>query len=133
MADTTAQKSMVVPLTAFAAGAVVALLLGVFGRVHDPTLAGTTSLGFRTVIDMKVVLSTVIGILAVAQVIGGLWIYGKLGIKAPAWLGTAHFPLAGAANQNQLQFSVEWRQLFDRMSDPDVTYQFWGGLRYLFR
>ena len=90
MADTTAQKSMVVPLTAFAAGAVVALLLGVFGKVHDPTLAGTTTLGFRTVIDMKVVLSTVIGVLALLQVIGGLWIYGKLGIQAPSWLGTAH-------------------------------------------
>jgi hypothetical protein len=50
-----------------------------------------------------------------------------------AWLGTAHFPIVGAANQNQLQFSVEWRQFFDRMSDPDVNYQFWGGLRFLFR
>jgi hypothetical protein len=50
-----------------------------------------------------------------------------------AWLGTAHFPITGNANQNQLQFSVEWRQFFDRMSDPDVNYQFWGGLRYLFR
>lgn len=50
-----------------------------------------------------------------------------------AWLGTAHFPITGAANQKQLQFSVEWRQFFDRMSDPDVNYQFWGGLRFLFR
>ena len=39
MAHTTAQKSMSIPLTAFTAGAVVALLVGVFGRVHDPTLA----------------------------------------------------------------------------------------------
>jgi hypothetical protein len=49
------------------------------------------------------------------------------------WLGTAHFPLVGTARQNQLQFSVEWRQFFDRMSDPDVNYQFWGGLRFLFK
>lgn len=90
MADTTAQKSMTVPLSAFAAGAVVALLIGVFGKAHDPTLDGTTTLGFDTVIDMKVVLSTVIGVLAVLQVIGALWMYGKLGIRTPSWLGTAH-------------------------------------------
>jgi hypothetical protein len=91
MADTTAApKSMAVPLTALAGGAVVALLIGVFGKAHDPTLDGTTSLGFDTVIGMKVVLSTVIGVLAVLQIVGALWIYGKLGIKAPSWLGTAH-------------------------------------------
>ena len=81
---------MAIPLTAFAVGAVVALLVGVFGKVHDPTLAGTTTLGFRTVIDMKVVLSVVVGVLAVLQLIGALWLYGKLGISAPSWLGTAH-------------------------------------------
>lgn len=90
MADTTAQKSMAVPLGAIAAGAIVALLLGVFGKVHDPTTDGTTALGFDTVIDMKVVLSMVIGVLAVLQVIGALWIYGKLGIRSPSWLGTTH-------------------------------------------
>jgi hypothetical protein len=90
MADTAARKGMAIPLTAFAAGAVVALLIGVFGKVHDPSLDGTTTLGFDTVIDMKVVVSTIIGALAVLQVIGALWIYGKLGITAPSWLGTAH-------------------------------------------
>ena len=90
MADSTQPRSMAVPLTAFAAGAVVTLLVGIFGRVHDPTLADTTTLGFRTVIDMKVVLSVAIGVLAVLQVIGALWMYGKLGVTAPSWLGTAH-------------------------------------------
>ena len=89
-ADTTGQKSIAIPLGAFAAGAVVALLLGVFSKVHDPTLDGTTTLGFKDVRDMKVVVSTVIGLLAVGQVVGALWIYGKLGIKAPSWLGMAH-------------------------------------------
>ncbi len=85
------QKGLAIPLTAFAAGAVVALLVGVFGRVHDPsTTSGVTTLGFDTVIEMKVVVSTVIGVLAVLQVIGALWIYGKLGIGPPSWLGTAH-------------------------------------------
>ena len=90
MADSTQPRSMAIPLTAFAAGAVVALLVGVFGTVHDPTLAGTTTLGFRTVIDMKVARAVAIGVLAVLQLIGALWIYGRLGIAAPSWLGTAH-------------------------------------------
>lgn len=81
---------MAVPLAAFAVGAVVALLVGVFGKQHDPSLEPTTTLGFNTVLDMKVVLSVVIGVLAVLQVVGALWLYGKLGIKAPSWLGTAH-------------------------------------------
>src|SRR6478609_5685756 len=90
MADSRPAKSLAIPLAAFAVGAVVALLVGVFGKVHDPTLAGTTTFGFRTVIDMKVVLSVVIGVLALLQLVGALWLYGRLGIGAPSWLGTAH-------------------------------------------
>jgi hypothetical protein len=90
MVDTTTRKSMAIPLTAFAAGAVVALLVGVFGRLHDPTLSGTTTLGYPTVLAMKTVVATAIGVLVVVQVVTALWIYGKLGIRAPAWLGTAH-------------------------------------------
>src|SRR6476660_7737212 len=90
MAVSTPPRNMAIPLAAFVAGAVVALLVGVFGKVHDPTLAGTTTLGFRTVIDMKVVLSVAIGVLAVLQLIGALWMYGKLGVGSPSWLGTAH-------------------------------------------
>lgn len=90
MDDTAAPKGLAVPLTAFAVGAVVAVLIGVLGKVHDPTLSGTTTFGFRTVIDMKVVAAIAIAVLAVLQLIGALWIYGRLGIAAPSWLGTAH-------------------------------------------
>lgn len=90
MSDAAVRRSMTVPLSAFAAGAVVAVLLGVVGRVHDPTLSGTTALGFRTVIEMKVVVSSVIGVLAVLQLLGALWLYGVIGGRAPSWLGTAH-------------------------------------------
>jgi len=81
---------MAVPLTAFAVGAVVALLVGVFGKVHDPTLDGTTTLGFDTVIGMKVVVTVGIGVLVLVQGATALWIYGKLGVPPPSWLGTAH-------------------------------------------
>ncbi len=78
------------PLTAFAGGAVVALLLGVFGKIHDPTLDGTTTLGFRTVIDLKVVLATVVGVLVVLQLVTALWLFGRFGSAAPPWVRIAH-------------------------------------------
>jgi hypothetical protein len=90
MGESAAPRSMAIPLTGFAAGAVIALLVGVFGTVHDPTLAGTTTLGFRTVIAMKVVVTVAIGVLAVLQLVGALWLYGKLGARTPSWVGTAH-------------------------------------------
>ena len=90
MADTTAQKSMSIPLTAFTVGAVVALLVGVFGRVHQPTLDGTTTLGYSTVLAMKTVVATGIAVLVVVQIVTALWIFGKLGIRAPSWLGIFH-------------------------------------------
>src|SRR4051812_37511095 len=83
-------KGMTLPLVAFAAGAAIAVVIGVFGRVHDPTTDGTFTLGFHTVIQMKVVLTTVVGVLVVAQLLGALVLYGKLPIKAPTWLGKAH-------------------------------------------
>jgi len=87
---TTAPRSMAVPLTAFAAGAAVAVALGVFGRVHDPTIDATTTLGYDTVLDMKVVVTAVIGVLVLLQLVGALLMYGKLGVRAPSWVGPAH-------------------------------------------
>ena len=67
----------------------VALLVGIFGRVHDPTLS-TTTLGYPTVLAMKTVVATAIAVLAIAQVATALWMYGKLGLRSPSWLGTVH-------------------------------------------
>lgn len=90
MAKSAPPRSMAVPLTGFAAGAVVALLVGLFAKLHDPSTAGTSTFGFPTLIEMKVALSLVIGVLAVLQLVGALWIYGKLGIRPPSRLGTVH-------------------------------------------
>jgi len=81
---------MTVPLVAFACGAAVALALGIIGRAHHPTLDGTTTLGYDTVLDMKVVLTAVLAVLVLLQVVGALWMYGRLGGTAPAWVGPAH-------------------------------------------
>jgi hypothetical protein len=81
---------MAVPLTAFAAGAALAVLVGVLSRVHHPTTDGTTTLGFHTVIQMKVVLSTVLAVVVLAQGFTALVLYGRLRIPAPPWLGRLH-------------------------------------------
>ena len=50
------------------------------------------------------------------------------------WLGTFGVPVwRSDERMNQALIAVEYRQLFDRLSDPDVNYQFWGGLKYVYR
>ncbi len=96
MASTVSSK-MVVPLTAFAAGGVVALLLGVYGTQHEPSSEPIETFGFGSMLEMKVYLAVAVGVLAVGQVVGALWLYGKLGIRAPSWLGMAHRLSGGLA------------------------------------
>jgi len=63
-----------------------------------------------------------------------LWDLTHSDIVTLGWLGTGGVPIwENQQSKHQLILSAEWRQLFDRMSDPDVNYQFWGGLKYLFR
>jgi hypothetical protein len=78
-----------IPLVAFACGAAVAVLLGVNDRRH-PGSVGLVKLGFSSVIQMKTWLALVVGVLLLVQVLGGLWMYGRLGRPAPSWVGPAH-------------------------------------------
>jgi hypothetical protein len=78
-----------IPLLAFALGAAVAVLLGVNDRRH-PGFAEPVKLGFDSVIQMKTWLSLVVGVLLLVQLLGALWMYGRLGSAAPPWVGPAH-------------------------------------------
>jgi Family of unknown function (DUF6529) len=71
-------------------GAAVAVALGVYGRVHDPSQQLVFTLFFSSTIAMKVWLASVALAFACVQVLSALWVYGKLPGKAPAWAGTAH-------------------------------------------
>jgi len=75
-------------LVALAAGAAVAVLLGVYGRVHDPTYDTIATFGFGSMIRMKVWLAVAVGVLAVAQLTGAVWLYSR--VPSPSWLGLAH-------------------------------------------
>jgi hypothetical protein len=72
-------------------GAAVAIGLGVYGRVHDPTGEALVSLFFTGSINLKVWLATTAFGLAAFQYLSGRKIVGKLGKGfGPRWLGRAH-------------------------------------------
>ena len=78
-------------LAAAAVGALVAVSLGIYGNVHDPATDLTITLGFRDTITMKVWLASAASLLAIAQVLSALWMYGRLPLgDAPEWIGGFH-------------------------------------------
>ena len=78
-------------------GAVVALSLGLYGRIHDPTGRSLVTLFFTNTLTLKVWLATLAVALAGFQGLTGLRMYGKLGRKrGPRWVPTAH-RLSGTA------------------------------------
>ena len=76
---------------AAAVGGLVALSLGVYGRVHDPASESTIKWFFTSTLNFKVWMTTLALALALLQVLGGLWMFGRLPLgPAPAWVGPAH-------------------------------------------
>jgi hypothetical protein len=71
-------------------GAAIALGLGIYGNVHDPSPQPAVDLFFPTVPAMKVWLASVAVAFAIVQVTSALWVYGKLPWQAPEWAGSLH-------------------------------------------
>jgi hypothetical protein len=91
----TGAGSGVIAFGAIAAGAVVSLLLGIYGREHTPTGEEIFTFGFGGLAAMKVYLSVIVGVFVVVQLVTALWMYGRLGLAVPAGLGVVH-KLSGA-------------------------------------
>jgi hypothetical protein len=75
------------------AGALVALSLGIYGKVHEPTGRPLALLvGFTNLTPMKAWLATAAVVLVIFQVVSALWMYGRLPVqrKAPAYLSQLH-------------------------------------------
>ncbi|MEP6527415.1 MAG: DUF6529 family protein [Nocardioidaceae bacterium] len=91
------RNELSVALAAVAAGAVVAVALGVYGREHTPTGKAITTFGFDSLIHMKVALATAAGALALVQLLTALRLYGRLGAGTPSRrIGVVH-RFSGAA------------------------------------
>lgn len=73
-------------------GAAVAVSLGAYGRIHDPTGHALVTLFFSRTITLKAWFATVALALALVQVLAALRIYGKIHVpvRSPAWLGDLH-------------------------------------------
>jgi hypothetical protein len=63
----------------------------------------------------------------------GLWDITHSDFITPTALVHFGLPLWKGDDQRTLFFVTEGRVLLRRVSDIDSNYQFWGGLRYLFR
>jgi uncharacterized protein DUF6529 len=79
-------------IAAAAAGGAVALALGTYGRIHEPTGGTITTFGFPSLMAMKAWLATAAFVLALGQLVSALAMWGRLpGVTgAPAWLGPVH-------------------------------------------
>jgi hypothetical protein len=72
-------------------GAIVALTLGIYGRLHHPTGFAVNIAGFSSPGSVKSWLATAATFFAVIQVGSALVMYGKVPrVSAPSWTGGLH-------------------------------------------
>jgi len=73
------------------AGCLVALTLGIYGRLHSPTGVAVDIAGFSSPGTVKAWLASAAVVFALVQVGSSLVMYGKVPrIAAPSWIGSLH-------------------------------------------
>lgn len=88
---TVASSSVGPVLVAAAVGSAVAVALGVYGRVHEPTGFALNLAGFSGTLYVKAWLATGAFVLGVVQVASSMAMFGRLGrFAARCWMGTLH-------------------------------------------
>ncbi|MDT5017704.1 MAG: hypothetical protein QOD39_3864 [Mycobacterium sp.] len=97
MSDPAATQRMSAPaggvavLISAALGALVAVALGVFGKIHEPQFFSISVAGFSSGMAVKAWLATLAVTLALFQLASAFAMYRLIpGGKAPAWIGPAH-------------------------------------------
>jgi hypothetical protein len=72
-------------------GGLVALTLGIYGRLHHPTGVAINIAGFSSPLSVKSWLATGATVCAIVQVVTALVMYGKIPrIPAPSWMSRLH-------------------------------------------
>lgn len=92
-------------------GAAVAVALGVYGRVHQPTGRAITTFGFPTMLDMKAWLASAGLALGVVQVLTALRMYGRIG-RPPSAPGIARLHRLSGATAVTLTLPVAYHCLW---------------------
>lgn len=85
--STAVLAALFVPLVV---GTAVAIALGVFARVHDPTEHAIDVPGFSSTLSVKTWLTTAAAVLAIVQVITASGMWGRLGLADAAWTAPVH-------------------------------------------
>jgi hypothetical protein len=84
----TSARLLVVPALV---GSLVALTLGIYGRLHSPTGVAVDVVGFSSPATVKAWLASTAVAFALVQLGSSLVMYGKVpGITAPSWIGGLH-------------------------------------------
>lgn len=117
-------------LVAVLIGALVAVLLGVYGRVHDPASETTIKLFFKTTLHFKTWATTAVLVLAIGQLLGALWMYGKLPLlgDAPDWVGPMHRLSGTLALLISLPVAYHCLWSLGFNPDPGGSRRFWHSL-----
>jgi len=71
-------------------GAVVAVALGAYGRLHEPTSYALGVAGFSSMGYLKAWMATLTVVFGVIQLLSGMTITGRLLANPPAWMGGLH-------------------------------------------
>jgi hypothetical protein len=76
----------------FLFGAVVALSIGLYAKLHTPSGRPVVTLGFSGILQMKVWLTTAAASLLVVQLVTALWMWSRLpgAGPAPPWASVLH-------------------------------------------
>lgn len=83
-------RPIVLPV-AVGIGALVAVGLGVYGKLHEPTFFSVNVAGFSGPVAVKAWLTTASFLLALVQLGSALVMWGKVPrVSAPAWIGGLH-------------------------------------------
>lgn len=113
-------------------GALVAVSLGVYGRVHQPSGHGIVIGPFSSIYGMKIWLTTVVAALAIWQLFTALWMYGRLPRAAPHWVARTHRATGWATFLVSLPvaYNCLWALGFQTYSPRVVIHSLLGCLLY---
>lgn len=127
--DTAGRDTNVMFVGAVLVGALVAVLAGVYGRVHDPASETTIKLFFSTTLHLKAWLTTAVLVLVLGQLFGALWMYGKLPLgNAPEWVGPMHRFAGTLALLLSLPVAYHCLWSLGFNPDPGSSRRFWHSI-----
>ena len=114
---------------AILAGALVAVMTGVYGQVHDPASETTIKLFFKSTLHFKSWATTAVLLLVILQLLGALWMYGKLPFgSAPSWVGPMHRLSGTLALLVSLPVAYHCLWSLGFNPDPGGSRRFWHSL-----